>query len=182
MEIETERLLLRMFRPEDGDVMYDRIWTDPAVMRFVQPGGWPHPREESAGFLSRLVARFRERGYGQWAVTLKGGGLIGYCGLKNLADTADVELLYGIAEEYWGRGLVTEASCASLRFGFEEAGLDQIVGIAMPENLASRRVMEKLGMREEGMARHYGFDVVRYSIRRDDFRPDARSRYELRRG
>src|ERR687884_170254 len=106
MEIETERLLLRMFRPDDADVMYERIWTDRAV-------------------------------------TLKDGGeLLGYCGLKTLADTPDIELLYGIVEEHWGRGLVTEAARAALRFGFEEAGLDYIVAIALPENVASQRVME----------------------------------------
>ena len=182
MEIETERLLLRMFRPDDADVMYERIWTDPAVMRFVQPDGWPHPREESVNFLDRLVTRFRDNGFGQWAVTLKDGGeLLGYCGLKTLADTPDIELLYGIVEEHWGRGLVTEAARAALRFGFEEAGLDYIVAIALPENVASQRVMEKLGMRREGMARHYNYDVVRYSMRREDFRPDPDAAYVLRR-
>ncbi len=182
MEIETERLLLRMFRPDDADLMYDRIWTDPDVMRFVQPDGWPHPREESANFLDRLVTRFRDNGYGQWAVTVKDAGeLIGYCGLKTLADTPDIELLYGIAREHWGRGLVTEAARAALRFGFEEAGLDYIVAIALPANVGSWRVMEKIGMSREGMARHYGYDVVRYSMRRDDFRPDPTAAYTLRR-
>ena len=181
MEIETERLLLRMFRPEDADVMYERVWTDPEVMRYVQPDGWPHPREESANFLGRLVTRFRENGFGQWAVTLREGGeLLGYCGFKTLADTPDIELLYGVAGEYWNRGFVTEAARAALRYGFEETPLDYIVAIALPENVASWRVMEKIGMRREGMARHYNYDVVRYSMRREDFRPDPRAAYALR--
>jgi len=174
MEVETERLLLRMFRPEDGEVMYERVWTDPLVMRYVQPGGWPHAREESAGLTRRLAEVFRERGFGQWAVVLKETGeLIGYCGLKYLDGTPEVELLYGIRAEHWGRGLVTEAARAALRFAFERAGLGRVVAIALPENVGSWRVMEKVGMRREGMARHYGYDVVRYSIAREEFEPGA---------
>jgi RimJ/RimL family protein N-acetyltransferase len=172
MEVETDRLLLRMFRPEDGEVLYDRLWTDPLVMRYVQPGGWPHPREEAAALIGRMLERWRERGFGQWAVVPKEEGeLIGYCGLKYLDDTPEVELLYGVRHTHWGRGLVTEAARATLRFAFEETPLAEVVAVALPDNAASQRVMEKCGMRREGMARHYGFDLVRYSIRREDFRP-----------
>jgi ribosomal-protein-alanine N-acetyltransferase len=173
-EIETDRLLLRMFRPEDGDVMYERIWTDPLVMRYVQPGGWPFAREESAGLVLRQTELFGERGFGQWAVVPRETGeLIGYCGLKYLDNTPEVELLYGITHVYWGRGLVTEAAAATLRYAFEEIKLDHVVAIALPDNVASWRVMEKIGMRHEGRARHYDYDVVRYSIRREEFVPSS---------
>ena len=173
-EIETERLRLRKFVPEeDAGVMYERIWTNGDVMRYVHPEGWTHPREESVALLERLNGLFEERGFGQWAVVPKDEGrLIGYCGLKFLEKTPEVELLYGIEKEYWGRGLVTEAARATLRFGFEEAGLDYIVAIALPPNKGSWRVMEKCGMKREGLANHYNHDVVRYSIRREDFVPD----------
>lgn len=169
-EIETDRLLLRMFTPKDGAAMYDRIWTDEEVMRYVQPGGWPHAREESSALVQQLIDRFSERGFGQWAIVPKRAGeLIGYCGLRYVNKTTDVELLYGIVARYWGRGFATEAARASLRFGFEEARLERIVALALPGNAASRRVMEKLGMKLEGPARHHDFDVVRYSIARDEF-------------
>lgn len=169
-EIETDRLLLRMFTPEDGATMYDRIWTDREVMRYVQPDGWPHAREESAALLGQFTDQFNARGFGQWGVVPKSTGeLIGYCGLRYLSKTTDVELLYGIVADCWGRGFVTEASRASLRFGFEEAHLERIVAVSLPENAASRRVMEKLGMKLEGPARHHHFDVVRYSVARDEF-------------
>lgn len=159
-----------MFTPEDGATMYDRVWTDVEVMRYVEPGGWPHAREESATLMRQLLSKFSERGFGQWGVVPKSTGeLIGYCGLRYLSKTDDVELLYGIAADCWGRGFVTEAARASLRFGFEVAGLERIVAVALPENTASRRVMEKLGMRLEGHVRHLQFDVVRYSIARDEF-------------
>jgi ribosomal-protein-alanine N-acetyltransferase len=183
MQIETERLLLRMFVPEeDAGTMYERIWTDPSVMRYVQPEGWPHPREESESVLRRVRAFFEEHGFGQWAVVDKTDRrLLGYCGLKFLDNTPEVELLYGIDKDYWSRGIVTEVARASLRFGFEEAGLDHIVAIALPVNVGSWRVMEKLGMRYEGMSRNYNFDVKRYAMRRDEFVPDPSAAYTLRR-
>ena len=178
-EIETERLRLRMFTPEDFETLY-ALWTDREVMRFITPDGWPYSREESAEFLPRLVERFRQHGWGQWAVVYKPEEkLIGYCGFKFLDGTQEVELLYGIAKDYWNRGLVTEAARASLRYGFEQAGLEEIVAIADPENRGSWRVMEKAGMRREGTARYYDQEVVRYTIGRAEFRPDD-SLYILR--
>ena len=67
---------------------------------------------------------------------------------------------------FWGRGLATEGATASLRYGFEELGLDRIISIAVPENLASRRVMEKLGMTLCGETRFEGSDVVWYAVER----------------
>jgi ribosomal-protein-alanine N-acetyltransferase len=69
-----------------------------------------------------------------------------------------------LAKSYWGRGLATEAAEAALRFGFEIAKLERIVAIAKHENIASRRVMEKLGMKYEKDAYYYNNDVVYYSI------------------
>jgi ribosomal-protein-alanine N-acetyltransferase len=63
-------------------------------------------------------------------------------------------------------GIGTEAASASIHFGFDRAGLARIVAIAMPENIGSRRVMEKAGMRLVGPAHHYGIDVVKYEISR----------------
>jgi len=75
--------------------------------------------------------------------------LIGWCGLAFLDKTEEIEIGYGIAKEYWGRGFTTEAATASIRYGFEEARLNRIVAVAMPENITSRRVMEKIGMKFE---------------------------------
>ena len=76
--------------------------------------------------------------------------MIGFCGLRRLDDASGVEVLYGIAPAHWGRGLATEVAFAVLRYGFEEAGLGHILGIADKENAASRRVLEKIGMTFEG--------------------------------
>jgi RimJ/RimL family protein N-acetyltransferase len=109
-----------------------------------------------------------------WAVVEREtDALIGHCGLRYLEDTSDVELLYGLGRRFWGRGVATEAGRASLGYGFEQAGLSRIVALAKPENAASRRVMEKLGMTFEGEAHHFGLVAVRYAISRDQFRPSV---------
>jgi RimJ/RimL family protein N-acetyltransferase len=96
-------------------------------------------------------------------------GVIGFCGLRRLDDASGVELLYGIAPAHWGRGLATEVAFAVLRYGFEEAGLGRILGIADKENAASRRVLEKIGMTFEGETLHEGRVEARYSVAREDF-------------
>ena len=171
MRIETERLLLRRFTPEDFEAMY-ALWTDGEAMRYVQPEGWPHGREESRELFGRGINFFDEHGFGQWAVVPKEEDrVIGYCGLKFLNEAREVELLYGVCKEFWNRGLVTEAARAILRYGFETAGLVYIVAVALPENTGSWRVMEKLGMRREGITEHKGYRVVRYGLARHDFDP-----------
>jgi RimJ/RimL family protein N-acetyltransferase len=165
--IETDRLRLRPFEASDaGSVGF---YTDPEVMRFI-PGG---ARDESS-----LETRFRDQvanaldqwgkfGFGLWAVTLKKTEkVIGHCGLQHLPGSDEIEVFYLVDKPYWNQGIGTEATNATLRFGLESAGLNRIVAIAMPENVASRRVMEKAGMQFEGAAHHYGFDCVKYSVSR----------------
>jgi RimJ/RimL family protein N-acetyltransferase len=80
---------------------------------------------------------------------------------------------YALGRAFWGRGLATEGARAAVRFGFEQAGLDAIHGLAVRENAASRRVLEHAGLREIGPtdARH-GMPLVVYRIERREFVPD----------
>jgi ribosomal-protein-alanine N-acetyltransferase len=96
---------------------------------------------------------------------------IGWGGLQPLEETGETEVGYGFDKPYWGQGYATELAAAWLRYGFEEAKLARIVAVAIPENTASRHVMEKLGMRFERNATHYGSDCVFYSITREEFEP-----------
>jgi RimJ/RimL family protein N-acetyltransferase len=165
-EIETRRLRLRMFRPEDAETFH-RIWNDPQVMKYIQ--GWNPSLEESRAAMERQTQRWREKGFGQWVVTLKDEEkIIGYVGFKNLDQTEEIELLYGIDKPYWNRGIITEAARACLQFVFEKTALDRIVAVAMPENVGSWRVMEKLGMKRHGVARYYNRDLVYYAILRTE--------------
>jgi ribosomal-protein-alanine N-acetyltransferase len=167
-EIETERLSLRMFTLEDAEPLH-RIWNDPEVMKYIDDNFRP-TLEESRGFMTKLVERWREHGFGQWAVHLKEEGrLIGYAGFKYLMKTPEVELLYGIDKPYWNKGYTTEAARACLHYIFENTALTRIVAVARPENIGSWRVMEKLGMRREKIARYYNQDLVYYAILREEF-------------
>ena len=164
--IETERLVLREFTPEDLDELV-RLRADPEVMRYIGE----QSREKVEQRLQYYISHYEPHGFGMWAVVDKRTeAMVGWCGLIFLDETPEVEVGYGLARDYWGQGLMTEAARASLRYGFERAGLLRIVAVAMPENAASRRIMEKLGMRYEKMAYHYGHDLVYYAIERDEFR------------
>lgn len=162
--IETERLILRAF--EDDDVDDVVFFADPEVMRFIPRGAWK--REEVESIFPRMVARRREEwqniGYGMWAVVLKEtGAVIGHCGLQRLEDSDEIEVYYLLDKPYWNRGIATEATLAALRFA-DELGLKNIVAVAMPENGASQRVMEKSGMTHAGRAHHYGLELVKYEL------------------
>ncbi len=170
LEIETERLVLRMFVPEDAGDLH-RIWNDPDVMRYIKPD-WKPTLEDVRDLMEKLLNRWRESGFGQLAVVPHGHkNLIGYCGFKYLDGTSEVELLYGIEKDYWRRGITTEAARACLKYVFDETKLDRIVAVVRPENRGSWGVMEKLGMKFEGMGRYYNLDLKYYSMMREDFRP-----------
>jgi RimJ/RimL family protein N-acetyltransferase len=167
--VETARLRLRMFRPEDLDELA-ALFADPEVMRYVADGK-PAGREETRKALDSIIQHWRRYGFGRWAVEDKTTRkFVGFGGLRSLFGMPEV--VYHFAPSHWGKGLATELGRASLRYGFETHRFARIVAIAKPENAASIHVMEKLGMRYEKQANYYGIDVTQYEISRDEFRPD----------
>ena len=150
--LETERLLLRPWRPaEDLDALA-AVNADPDVMRFVAPNR-PLTRAETAGQLERFVAHWERHGFGLWAVVPRDGDgrAIGFAGLAIPSFLPQilpaVEVGWRLASGSWGRGYATEAARASVAFGFERLGLRSIVSVIEPGNVRSLRVAEKLGMR-----------------------------------
>ncbi|HYP53870.1 MAG TPA: GNAT family N-acetyltransferase [Pyrinomonadaceae bacterium] len=168
--IETSRLLLRRLRDDDFDALA-RLFADPDVMRHLQDGE-AVSREESAVHFRNLKENYwDEHGFGRWAVVSKSSGeVIGFCGLRLLEGTP--EIVYVLAKSHWGRGLATEAARACLRFAFEHHGFERVVAITRPPNAASRRVMERLGMKFVREDDFYGYNCVLYSIDRADFKTD----------
>jgi ribosomal-protein-alanine N-acetyltransferase len=162
--IETARLRLRPLVAQDLDAIHG-IWVEPGVRRYL----WDGERistEKAETVLASSIESFENYGFGIWAVIHReNGDLIGFCGFRFLDDTPEIELIYGISTHYWGMGLATEAARAAIRYGFEEVGLDRILGIADTENIASRRVLEKAGMRFEQHTSHEGRDETHYEIR-----------------
>ena len=166
--IETERLLLQMFRPEDLDELA-RLFSDPDVMKYVGDGK-PVNREEADKALKSIIRHWVTRGFGRWAVVdKKTHEFVGFGGLRSLFGTPEV--VYHLAKAHWGRGLATELARASLRFGFEERQFERIVAIAKPDNAASIHVMEKIGMLYEMHTSYYNIDVIQYAITRENFQP-----------
>jgi RimJ/RimL family protein N-acetyltransferase len=108
-------------------------------------------REEAEEVLRAGVDSFARNGFGFWGVRPTGNEeLIGFCGLRFIGDSPDVEILYGIHPRLWGRGFATEAARAVVAWAFRETRLPRIFAGADPPNAASLRVMEKLGMRFDG--------------------------------
>jgi ribosomal-protein-alanine N-acetyltransferase len=164
--VETARLSLRQFRPDDLDV-FAALLSDKDVVRYVG-NGLPVTREEAENALHSIIRHWNEHRFGRWAVIDKESGrFVGYGGLRSLLGTPEV--VYHLAKEYWGRGLATELANASLRFGFDEHPFERIVAIAKPENLASVHVMEKAGMQYDQHTNYYDIDVIQYQILRHEF-------------
>ncbi|HLK41809.1 MAG TPA: GNAT family N-acetyltransferase [Thermoleophilia bacterium] len=146
-ELRTGRLLLRGWRDSDREP-FARLNADPEVMEhFVAP----LTRAESDAFVDRTLRRWEEHGFGLWAVEVpETAPFIGFVGLAYhdfpAHFTPCVEVGWRLAREHWGRGYATEAALASLRFGFEELALPEIVSMTYRDNLRSRAVMERIGM------------------------------------
>lgn len=139
-------------------------------MRYIG-GGATLTREESAAQVSKFERHWEERGFGLWALEERASGaMIGFAGLAHLDDWIrsphETEVGWRLDHSLWGRGLATEGAAASVRYGFEEIGLKSIISIIQPENVASRRVAEKVGLTLRGEARWRGHDVVWYGIDR----------------
>lgn len=167
-EIETCRLLLRPFRLEDLDA-HAEILRDPLVTRYLPRGPFApeQARAVSERVLTHFIAHWEEHGFGAWAVVEKATGrFVGQCGLNYLPDDPEVEVLYLLAQAVWGRGLATEGARASVGYGFDQAGLARIVGITMPENIASQRVLEKAGLRYEKDGTFYGVHARYFALNR----------------
>ena len=146
-QITSERLLLRRWRDADRQP-FQKLNADPRVMEFM-PGRLAP--EDSDAMIVRIEQHFEHHGIGLFAAELIAEkAFIGFIGLSVPAFDAPfmpaVEIGWRLAFECWGQGLATEGARAVVRHAFETAGLTSLVSFTVPQNLRSRRVMEKLGM------------------------------------
>ena len=146
-QLHTERLLLRHWVPGDRDA-FAALNADPRVMEFLPS---VLTRAESDAVADRFLNHFAQRGYGFWAVEIRGGApFAGFVGLSvplfEAHFTPCVEIGWRLAYAHWNHGYASEAARAALRFGFDILHVDEIVAFTVPPNRRSRRVMEKLGM------------------------------------
>ena len=166
--VETDRLVLRHLMLDDLDSLA-AIQADPEVMRYFPSG--PRSREGALRELERCIALQEQHGFSLWAAIDKAEGrLIGRCGLlpQALQGRDEVEIAYLIDRAYWGRGLATEAALAIRDHGFGPLGRDRLVSIIHRDNLASRRVAEKVGLRPERLIQFMRHRCWLYSIEPKD--------------
>lgn len=175
--VQTERLTLRAWRPDDFDP-YAELCADPAVMRYIFNGA-TLPYDAAVGQAQRFCDHWVEHGFGLWAVQERdSGAFIGFAGLVRPYFMPEVmpavELGWRFAQPYWGRGYATESGRAALKFGFEHVDLNRVIGIAQEPNRASWHVMTKLGMTLDRKTSHPGIDtpVVVYAVERSAFSAD----------
>jgi RimJ/RimL family protein N-acetyltransferase len=144
--LETDRLLLRKYVEEDAEAFFE-LNSDPRVLRFVPDKQLLNVEQARQILIDHPIADYRKRGFGRGACILKSTGeQIGFAGLKYLEELGEVDVAYRLLPAFWGQGLATEAALASVRYGFATLGLKRIIGLAMPENIASIRVLEKAGL------------------------------------
>ena len=144
--IETERLLLRPYVIGDAPAVH-AFQSDAAVTRYTHDGG-PKSLEEIEKILRHIIftGDYVKHGYGRMAVIHRNTQkLIGFSGLKYLSDRDEVDIGHRFSPEFWGQGIATEAGFAVMEFGWRELKLRRIIGMAVPENVASIRVLEKFG-------------------------------------
>jgi [ribosomal protein S5]-alanine N-acetyltransferase len=161
--IATDRLLLRPFAADDLGALH-AMWADPEVGRWV--GGTHTALRESEEELAAHLRHAAAHGFGFWAVVEPATGeLLGEAGLMLLEGRGpDVEIGWCFARHAWGRGYATEAARAWLDAGFGTLGLERVVAVVLPDNARSRRVCDRLGMREEGTRDAYGAEHVLYAL------------------
>jgi ribosomal-protein-alanine N-acetyltransferase len=164
LPIETERLLIRRFEPEDV-VELGRLYADPRVMRYISYGVL-----DAAG-LERVLSRYArveaEHGFTFWAIVERATGrFLGDVGFGVYEPTGEPELGYSLATDAWGHGYATEAARACLDAVFGQLGAARVVALVDTANGASLRVAKRLGMQRQGVVDAHGRPHVLFAKER----------------
>ena len=168
VQLQTDRLLLRMFRESDLEA-YASFCADPEVMRYLGEGK-PLSRIEAWRHLALVLGHWQLRGYGLWAVEERAtGALVGRIGFWNPEGWPDFEVGWTLGRPYWGKGFATEGARAALQFAFTEMQRTHVISLIRPENANSIRVAERLSERLESRTVVMGHEALVYGIQRDDW-------------
>lgn len=166
--LETERLILRMFRPADFDACAEAC-ADPEVMRFLGEGR-TLSRAEAWRQMAVMVGHWVLRGYGMFAVEERATGeLVGRIGFWNPEGWPDFEVGWTLRRASWGRGYATEGAAAVLRYAFTEMKRSHVISLIRVGNEASMRVAERLGERLVDRIELMGHDTLVYRITREEW-------------
>ncbi len=162
--LETARLRLRLFTRDDVQIMFE-LSSDPEVIKYAEA----HPVKSLHEAQQRLeqgpLADYEKYGYGRFAVELKETGrVIGFCGIKYLPEIELPEVGYRYLKRYWGKGIGTEAARVCIDFARDDLKIEKLVALIIPENIASIRVAEKLGMTKGPLIHVFGVDALQYEM------------------
>lgn len=184
--LETERLILRQFTQDDASNLFE-LNSDPEVVRFTPDANQPIDYTIIQNqLLPKYIAYYEKyAGYGVWAAIEKSSQeFIGWFYFRPvvyasyfdsaLANPSDIELGYRLRKNAWGKGYATEGAKALIFKGFSELGTQRVVAVALAVNLASRRVMEKVGLKFEKKVfyEENGQELVIcvYALNKDEFK------------
>jgi ribosomal-protein-alanine N-acetyltransferase len=163
--LETERLLLRRFAPDDAAAMFRNCYSDPEYMRWLP---WePHgSAKETADFLSGYISGYDKSDFYAWAIVIcETGEPIGFIDTYNDEQISEIRVDYGIGKNWWHMGYTSEALAAVISFLFEQVGVNRVCATHDPRNPNSGAVMRKCGMRYEGTRRQARYRKGEYSDR-----------------
>ena len=145
--LETKRLILRQLTAEDADFMLE-LMNEPAFIRNVADRGIRERADAAAYLAKKVLPSYSKFGFGFYRVDLKRTCTpVGICGLIKRPSLDEVDVGFSILERYWRNGYAFEAAAATMEYGRDALGIERIVGITAPGNLASIRLLEKLGLK-----------------------------------
>ena len=169
--LETERLVIREMRRTDVESLH-RLFADPLFMRF-----WPvFDRRRTERWVEESLLSYARYGFGLWALTLRGSDeAIGDCGLdiikglegmEGTEGSEPIQIGWHVRCDLWGQGLAPEAARACRDYAFDHLGLTALSALIQPENTASRRVAEKMGMTMPRQIQQRGRTICLYGLQR----------------
>ncbi|MES2275854.1 MAG: GNAT family N-acetyltransferase [Bacteroidota bacterium] len=168
LQLETERLIMRPFHADDAPGMFE-LYQDADVIKFT--GDVPFKTIADAVAFITAYDQYEKYQMGRLSVFIKQTGeYIGWCGIKYLADTNEVDLGYRLIKRHRGQGYTTEAARASLDYGFKVLDLDKIIGKAMVDNAPSINVFKKLGLTYTHNDNCHQHPAVVYAITKDEWK------------
>ena len=151
--LETERLTLYQLSGEDAAFILELL-NEPSFVHFIGDRRVRTLDDARAYILNGPVASYEKFGFGLYLTKRKQDGIpIGICGLVKRAALADVDIGFAFSPQFWGNGYAFEAASAVMAYGKRALGLQRIVAVATPDNVASIKLLEKLGLRFEQMVK-----------------------------
>lgn len=160
MILETERLIVREMTKEDFPALTDMLYDERVMYAYAHT----FSEDEAQSWLYNQLRRYKEDGFGLWAVILKETGkMIGQCGItkQRIPEKEVLEVGYLFSADYWHKGFATEAAIACKNYAFENLGANEVYSIIRDNNYASQNVAKRNGMKEVGRfnKHYYGIDM-----------------------